>query len=181
MKKLTLMLAIASFATACEEFNPCAVGTYDPGPPRECVLEDGTRVPLDLPDSGVHDDASPMLADSGPGDAGSDAAGMDATAPDACVLRRVYFDSDGDGHGDPLVSMEICDAPGAGWVEDDTDCDDTCEVCWSDAAESCDTEDNDCDGAVDEGRSPGSTATRTATCTAASPTRSRRAPRRPAT
>jgi hypothetical protein len=30
------------------------------------------------------------------------------------------------------------------------DCDDTCDVCWSGASETCDTEDNDCDTRVDE-------------------------------
>lgn len=122
---------LASLATACENPSPCAEGTYDPGPPRECVLEDGTRIPLDLPDGGAADDASPTPPDSGPVDASTDAAREDATSPDACVLRRVYFDADGDGHGDPLVAMETCSDPGEGWVEDDTDCDDTCEVCCS--------------------------------------------------
>jgi len=68
---------------------------------------------------------------------------------DACdeVLR--YRDEDADGRGDPAVSMMGCLSEG--WVANRDDCDDTCPSCWAAAEETCDAEDNDCDGYVDEG------------------------------
>jgi len=41
-----------------------------------------------------------------------------------CTPQLWFQDRDGDGHGDPYSSVEGCPAP-AGYVEDDTDCDDT--------------------------------------------------------
>src|SRR5690606_24049504 len=43
-----------------------------------------------------------------------------------------------------------CSAPPA-HVDNADDCDDTCSACWTGAAETCDGEDNDCDGSTDEG------------------------------
>ncbi|MEM9069606.1 MAG: hypothetical protein AAGE52_13925, partial [Myxococcota bacterium] len=71
-------------------------------------------------------------------------------AVDGCVERTFYRDSDGDERGDPTMSMSACEAPD-GFVEDATDCNDDCNVCWTDNAEACDGEDNDCDGFSDEG------------------------------
>ena len=62
-----------------------------------------------------------------------------------------YFaDSDGDGYGDPAVSQFACSQP-AGYVLDNTDCDDTDNSIYPNAPETCDGKDNDCDGNVDEG------------------------------
>ena len=60
-----------------------------------------------------------------------------------------YADSDGDGFGDPATSNFDCE-PGAGWVEDDADCDDANSSIHPDASEVCDTIDNDCDGLIDD-------------------------------
>ncbi|MEM9071415.1 MAG: hypothetical protein AAGE52_23110, partial [Myxococcota bacterium] len=103
-----------------------------------CVCPEGTMEAADM---------SCVSVDGG-ADAGTD-AGFDA-AVDGCVERTFYRDSDGDERGDPTMSMSACEAPD-GFVEDATDCNDDCNVCWTDNAEACDGEDNDCDGFSDEG------------------------------
>jgi hypothetical protein len=59
-----------------------------------------------------------------------------------------FQDADGDGFGDPDSSMVSC-SQNAGWVDDDSDCDDTDSAVNPDADEICDEVDNDCDGLVD--------------------------------
>ncbi len=61
-----------------------------------------------------------------------------------------HADEDGDGYGDPYVSEESCEAP-AGYVDDETDCDDDDADINPAASEICDGIDNDCDGSVDDG------------------------------
>ncbi|MCF8244873.1 MAG: hypothetical protein K9J37_09110 [Saprospiraceae bacterium] len=61
-----------------------------------------------------------------------------------------YADADGDSFGDPAVSMLSCSAM-AGFVLDNTDCDDTNDAINPDATEVCDGLDNNCDGTIDEG------------------------------
>jgi Putative metal-binding motif len=60
-----------------------------------------------------------------------------------------YRDADGDGHGDPAHTQEACTAP-EGHVSAGTDCDDQDADTHPDAAESCDSGDQDCDGTTDE-------------------------------
>mgnify|MGYP000270936296 FL=1 len=62
-----------------------------------------------------------------------------------------YRDNDNDGFGDESVAVfaPIC-APPAGFVRDDTDCDDFNDATNPGASEVCDGEDNDCDGTADE-------------------------------
>jgi hypothetical protein len=60
-----------------------------------------------------------------------------------------YWDGDGDGYGDPLVTTEACDAP-SGYLDDNTDCDDADGSSYPDAPETCDGADNNCDGWIDE-------------------------------
>jgi hypothetical protein len=61
----------------------------------------------------------------------------------------LYSDADGDGFGDGVLSLIGC-AESAGWVEDGSDCDDTLADVNPAAVETCDAQDNDCDGSVDE-------------------------------
>jgi hypothetical protein len=61
-----------------------------------------------------------------------------------------YPDSDGDGFGSPTGGILMCPGTRAGYVTDDTDCDDTNAAMNPAATESCDGLDDDCDGAVDE-------------------------------
>ncbi|MBT3219471.1 MAG: hypothetical protein HN348_10300, partial [Proteobacteria bacterium] len=61
-----------------------------------------------------------------------------------------FFDSDRDAYGVVSKDRYACDDPGAKWVDDDTDCDDTDEEVHPQADEYCNGYDDDCDGAVDE-------------------------------
>lgn len=63
-------------ACACDTPNPCAIGRYDPGPPRACILPDGGRIELD--DAGVAAEDGGL--DGGRADAGS---APDGSTPDA--------------------------------------------------------------------------------------------------
>lgn len=78
-------------------------------------------------------------ADSSSGDA--------ETGP--CDETTWYFDGDGDGRGDPNVTISACDAP-MGYVPFGDDCDDMDPAKNVAAVEICDGLDNDCDAVVDE-------------------------------
>jgi len=101
---------------------------------RECVPADGG-----VEDGGA-DDAGTMGVDAASGDGGAD----------ACVPRTFYRDADGDGRGDPDDTTDACTAP-PGHVDNSDDCDDTCATCFDGASETCNGEDDDCDGLFDEG------------------------------
>ncbi len=60
-----------------------------------------------------------------------------------------YGDGDGDGYGDAATTTSECTQP-SGYVDDDSDCDDTDAAIHPAATELCDGADNDCDGATDE-------------------------------
>ena len=60
-----------------------------------------------------------------------------------------YADADGDRYGDPGSTAVECLQP-AGYVADDTDCDDSAAAAHPGGTEVCDTLDNDCDGDTDE-------------------------------
>ena len=62
-----------------------------------------------------------------------------------------YADVDQDGYGDPGAEWITCQETDAGWVADNTDCDDSTEAVFPGHPELCDLLDNNCDGAVDEG------------------------------
>jgi MYXO-CTERM domain-containing protein len=67
----------------------------------------------------------------------------------ACTPVAWYLDDDGDGYGDPTVSVSECTVP-SGYVANDADCDDTSAAVNPGADEYCDAIDNDCDGSTDQ-------------------------------
>ena len=67
---------------------------------------------------------------------------------DENVTSTFYADGDGDGYGNAEVSIEACEAP-AGFLTDQSDCDDVHASANPGAQEICDDIDNDCDTLVD--------------------------------
>jgi hypothetical protein len=63
--------------------------------------------------------------------------------------QTLHADADGDGYGDPAISATPCE-PGAGWVGNFQDCDDTSASNHPGADEVCDGVDNNCDDLVDD-------------------------------
>ena len=68
---------------------------------------------------------------------------------DTATASTWYADLDGDGFGDPSAPLAACD-PGAGYVLDATDCDDTRADISPAALEVCNGFDDDCDTLVDD-------------------------------
>jgi subtilisin-like proprotein convertase family protein len=66
------------------------------------------------------------------------------------IPLTLYADQDGDGYGNPDVSIQSCATP-TGYITDGTDCDDSNDQVYPGAAEVCNGYDDDCDGLLDEG------------------------------
>lgn len=74
-----------------------------------------------------------------------------STDEEATDMRTFYQDADNDGYGNASVTAQACFAVSDGsYVSDSTDCDDTSSNTYPGASELCDSEDNDCDGVMDE-------------------------------
>ncbi len=69
--------------------------------------------------------------------------------------QTFYADSDGDGFGNPQVVVTNCNQP-AGYVTDNTDCNDNDASVYVASTETCNGLDDNCDGQVDEGLTLGS-------------------------
>ncbi|MAY79536.1 MAG: hypothetical protein CL930_02025 [Deltaproteobacteria bacterium] len=66
-------------------------------------------------------------------------------------LSGTWFeDNDRDGFGNPLSAITACAAP-EGYVDNNTDCNDSTSIVSPDATELCNGVDDDCDGRIDEG------------------------------
>ena len=68
---------------------------------------------------------------------------------DEGVTQTFYLDSDEDGYGASDQPADSCFAP-EGYVDNQEDCNDVDSLIYPGAIELCDTEDNDCDGDIDE-------------------------------
>ena len=74
----------------------------------------------------------------------------DGIVDDASSMTTWYADADTDGYGDIATSTASCSTP-AGYVANNDECDDTDIGINPAAVETCDREDDDCDGVVDNG------------------------------
>jgi hypothetical protein len=111
-----------------------------------CVLPEGyTLSPTDC------DDADPLQNPDRPELCNSEDDDCDGTIdePDAIDASTWYADTDGDTFGDLAAPTNACTQP-LGFVADSRDCDDTNAAQYPAAPEYCNTEDDDCDGAIDE-------------------------------
>ena len=72
------------------------------------------------------------------------------TDTDAVEGSTYYRDLDGDGYGNPEVSMASCSTP-TGYVDNNLDCNDGNSSVSPDGVESCNGLDDDCNGAIDDG------------------------------
>ena len=68
-------------------------------------------------------------------------------------LETWFVDSDGDGFGSDLETIESCSAQ-EGWADNDQDCDDTNPAVFPGSDEICNGIDDDCDGLVDDEDDP---------------------------
>lgn len=67
------------------------------------------------------------------------------------TLITYYIDADNDGYGSTAATQSTCNGAPAGYVSNNTDCNDASNSIYTGAAEQCNGVDDDCDGSTDEG------------------------------
>ncbi|MFN3997653.1 MAG: MopE-related protein [Algoriphagus sp.] len=127
---------LINFATDCNDLNsvinPATKwfkdadndGYSDGTSVTQCLQPDGYKLETDL--IATNGDCNDNNADINPG-ATEVCDGVDNNCNgqiDEGVTTTFYHDDDGDGFGDPAVSIQACSAPG-NYVTNNTDCDDT--------------------------------------------------------
>ncbi|MBI5055620.1 MAG: DUF4215 domain-containing protein [Nitrospirae bacterium] len=69
---------------------------------------------------------------------------------DEGVTTQYFIDRDGDGYGDPYMSIDACSPPSFEYVPNSSDCDDSRSDIHPGTDEVCDGNDNNCNGQIDD-------------------------------
>ncbi len=145
MRRVLLVTALFALAACRNDPDKPDTDTIDPGDTGPDVVDAdgdgfGNDEDCDDSDASIHPGAEEIC----------DGIDNDCDAEiDEGVMESFFADADEDGFGDPDSATEACEPP-AGFVADDTDCDDTDAETFPGAPERCDGVDNDCDGEIDE-------------------------------
>jgi large repetitive protein len=121
-------------------------GYGDEGTTQEACSQPLAHVPVAEDCDDGQDDVNPAAQESCNGIDDDCDGQIDEEASDATVW---FSDADQDGYGDPDSSQEACSTP-TGHVQDATDCDDHDDDISPAATETCNGEDDNCNGATDE-------------------------------
>jgi hypothetical protein len=132
-------------------FGTVAGNGIDCGGVCTALLDAGTSVSLTAtPDAGsVFSGWSGDCSGMGTCDTIMDAARNVTATFDPCAQATFFRDADGDGFGDPGVATTACAMP-AGYVTDNTDCNDASAAIRPGATEICNLIDDNCSGNIDE-------------------------------
>jgi hypothetical protein len=84
------------------------------------------------------------------GDGSMSDVDCDDNDPTAEIVKTWYEDADGDSYGDNASSLEDCGQP-SNYVANNSDCNDNDELSYPGATELEDSQDNDCNGTIDDG------------------------------
>ncbi len=146
MRIFTLIPVFILTTSGCEP-NPGADGskTGDSGTPTADEDADGFSAPEDCDDNDatVNPDAAEVC------DGIDNNCDQSIDGSDAADAPLAYADTDGDGFGDPDSPVTDCAGGGAGYVANNTDCDDADGTINPAATEACtDTLDRNCDSSV---------------------------------
>ena len=152
-RRTPLVLLVLAWTGGCSAANPKSPSLIETDTAPTPGEDSGSSPATDIDGDGfaAPEDCDDASADVFPG-AAEVCNGIDDNCngeTDEGVLQTFYTDADGDGFGNPDLSLQDCTAP-EGTVEAATDCDDTDPTISPGAEEVCNELDDDCDGDIDE-------------------------------